>query len=93
MSVADFVHRALLSTYNPQRQKTYLRTCGPSEDSDQPAISRSLIRIFTGHILDSQGCKVSSNGQVRPVKMNMCTPHKNKNKNNGFQAPDKRKYI
>ena len=31
----------------------------PSEDSDQPAHSRNLIRIFTGHILDSQGCKVS----------------------------------
>ena len=32
----------------------------PSEDSDQPAHSRSLIRIFTGRILDSQDCKVSS---------------------------------
>ena len=37
-----------------------------SEDSDQPAHSRSLIRIFTGRILDSQGCKVSSCGQRRP---------------------------
>ena len=27
-----------------------------SEDSDQPAHSRSLIRIFTGRILDSKGC-------------------------------------
>ena len=41
-------------------QKMYLRTCVPSEDSDQPAHSRSLIRIFTGRIFDSQGCKVSS---------------------------------
>ena len=31
----------------PQRQKTYLRTCAPSEDSYQPAHSCSLIRIFT----------------------------------------------
>ena len=31
-----------------------------SEDSDQPAHSRSLIRIFTERILDSQECKVSS---------------------------------
>ena len=32
----------------------------PSEDSDQTAHSRSLIRIFTGRILDSQFCKTSS---------------------------------
>ena len=29
----------------------------PSEDSNQPAHSRILIRIFTGHILNSRGCK------------------------------------
>ena len=29
------------------RKRTF-RTCAPSEDSDQPAHSRSLIRIFTG---------------------------------------------
>ena len=46
-------------------QKTYLRTCAPSEDSDQPAHSRSLIRIFTGRILESQGSNVSSCGQRR----------------------------
>ena len=28
----------------------YLRTCAPVEDSDQPAHSRSLIRIFTGAV-------------------------------------------
>ena len=39
--------------------------CAPSEDSDQPAHSRSLIRIFTVRILHSQGCKVSSCGQRR----------------------------
>ena len=47
------------------RQKTYLRTCAPSKDSDQPAHSRSLIRIFTRRILDSQGDKVSSCGQQK----------------------------
>ena len=30
--------------------ETCLRTCSPSQDSDQPAHSRSLIRIFTGKI-------------------------------------------
>ena len=44
----------------PQRQKTYFWTCVPRETSDQPAHSRSLIGIFTGRILDSQGCKVFS---------------------------------
>ena len=39
--------------------KEHLLTYEPSEDSDQPAHSRSLIRIFTGRILDNQGGKVS----------------------------------
>ena len=38
--------------YQPQRQKTYPRICEPSLDSDQPAHSHSLIRIFTRRILD-----------------------------------------
>ena len=42
----------------PQRRKTYLCTCAPSEDSDQPAHSHRLIRIFTGRILDHQLCNV-----------------------------------
>ena len=41
----------------PQCQKTYLQICVPSKDS------RMLIRIFTGHILDSRGCKESSRGE------------------------------
>ena len=49
----------------PQRQKTYLSTCPPSEHSDQPAHSHSLIRIFTDRILDIQECKVSLCGQRR----------------------------
>ena len=32
-------------------------------DSDQPVNSNSLIRIFAGRIVDSQGCKDSSCGQ------------------------------
>ena len=39
--------------------------CVPCEDSDQPAHSRSLIRIFTGRILDGQGCRVFSCRQQR----------------------------
>ena len=52
-------------TPGPQHKKSYLRTCAHSEDSDQTAHSRSLIRIFAGPISDSQAYKVSSCGQRR----------------------------
>ena len=35
----------------------YLWTCAPSEDSDQHAHSRSLIRFIICHISDNQECK------------------------------------
>ena len=54
-----------VTKHKSQRQKTYLRICAPSEDSDQPAHSRSMIIISTGHFLHSHGWKVSSCGQQR----------------------------
>ena len=61
---ADLFHILLLILIMSEslHQKPYLRTYAPSEDSDQTAHSRSLIRTFTGCILDSQGRKVSSSG-------------------------------
>ena len=53
------------SNFELQRQNPYRRTLASSEDSNQPARMRRLIRIFTGGILDNQGCKVSSCGQRR----------------------------
>ena len=38
--------------YEPEREETYLLTCASSEDSDQPAHSHSLIRIFPGFIFE-----------------------------------------
>ena len=64
VSDLDTVDRGQV-TMEPWRQKAYIQTCAHSEDSDQPAHSRSLIRIFTGRILDSQGCEDSSCGQRR----------------------------
>ena len=32
----------------------HLQACAPSDDTDQPARARSLIRVFTGQFLDSQ---------------------------------------
>ena len=60
-----FLKAWIREPYEPWRQKTYLRTCVPSEDSDQTAHSRSLIRTFTGRSLDYQGCNFSSRGQRR----------------------------
>ena len=50
-----------ISPNQSQRKKI----CAPSEDSDQTARMRSLIRVFTGRMLDSLGCKVSPCGQRR----------------------------
>ena len=36
----------LNKTYEPAHDKTYNKTCATSEDSDQPAHPRSLIRVF-----------------------------------------------
>ena len=60
---AELTNSSVSNLFGPQGQKPCLRTCAPSEDSDQPAHSRSLIRIFTERILDSQGYTVSSCGQ------------------------------
>ena len=51
----------------PKGQKLYLWTCVPSEDSDQPAYSRSLIRIFVGRILDSKVFFHADNGFPLPA--------------------------
>ena len=51
-------------SFESQSHKTYLRIRTPSEESDQTAHSRSLIRFFTGRVLDSQGCNVSSCRQL-----------------------------
>ena len=48
------------SLNEPHYQKILLRTCAPSEDSDQTAHPRSLIRIFSGRFWESQGRKVYS---------------------------------
>ena len=44
----------------------------PNEDSDQPVHLRSVFRIFTVHIFNSQGCKVSSCGQKRLIGLLGC---------------------
>ena len=53
-------------------QKMYLRTCAPSEESGQPVHLGSLIRIFAGQILDDQGYKVYSCGELIRRRGCMC---------------------
>ena len=43
-----------LNGLNCNSQKTYLQTCAPSQDSDQPANSHSLIRVFSKHTVKLQ---------------------------------------
>ena len=45
-------------TNEPGNSISHNIACVPSEDSDQPAHPRSLIRVFAGHSVDSQGSKV-----------------------------------
>ena len=54
--ICMFVFR-LSSSYIPSTKEPYLRIWVASEDSDQHAHLRSLVRIYTGCILDSQRCK------------------------------------
>ena len=44
--------------YEPLCQKNVPSDVCTGENSDQSAHSRSLIRIFTGSIMDSNSCKV-----------------------------------
>ena len=45
------------------RSKSYNLVYAPSEDSNQPALPRSLIRVFARHSMGSQGLNDSSYGQ------------------------------
>ena len=76
---SDCAHESLLGAYiiiyifcfsgwgssEPGHSISYKIACAPSEDSDQPAHTRSLIRVFAGHLVSSQGFKASSGGQWR----------------------------
>ena len=54
----SLVHSTVKS-YDAHRKEWDFMPCAGNEGPDQPAHSRSLIRIFAARILDSQGRKVS----------------------------------
>ena len=51
--------------HEPGQNTSYKIVCAPSEDSDQPAHPRSLIRVFAGHSVGSQISEASLGGQWR----------------------------
>ena len=58
--VDDYVHE----TSRNDKKRIFGKNAS-SKNSDQPAHSRCLIRIFAEHILDSKGCEKFSCGQWR----------------------------
>ena len=48
---------------DPMSIKRYKLTCAPIEDSDQPAHTHSLIRVFDERSSDSQWSNVSPGGK------------------------------
>ena len=44
----------MLVLLEPMHVKTYIKTCATSEDSDQPAHPRSLLRVFADNVCPLQ---------------------------------------
>ena len=59
--------------YEPTHDKTYNTTCATSEDSDQPAHPRSLIRVFTDRTchLKPPGCPKMDTREALPYWVNV----------------------
>ena len=47
----------------------YKLACALIEDSDQPAHTRRLIRVFDGRSMGSKGSNVSSGGKLRKLRL------------------------
>ena len=54
-----------LSLNKPVSSPRYMLACVSIKDLDQPAHENSLIRIFDGHSMGSQGSNISSGGKQR----------------------------
>ena len=61
MTVLNF----MLSFYEAPYDKANKLACAPSEDSEYPGHSPTLIRVFAVHSTDNYGPKLSSCGQRR----------------------------
>ena len=65
MTDSDGQRKSFRISYEPGHSIYYRIACAPSEDSDQPAHLRRLIRVFAGHPVGNQGFKAHSSGQRR----------------------------
>ena len=72
MSKSVNIHRIIANTFEPGHSISYNIAYVPSEDSDQPAHPRSLIRIFTGQFVASQNSKATSDGQQHRENIPTC---------------------
>ena len=52
-------------SFEPMSRKRYNLACALNEDLDQPAHTRSLIRVFDVRSMDSQGFNIYSGGKLR----------------------------
>ena len=55
------------SINEPEHDKTYIKTCATSKDSDQPVDPRSLIRVFTDRM-----CLLQRPGYPKGEDKNSC---------------------
>ena len=62
----------ILTLLNRKSEKVPLKYV-PSEDSDQPARSRSLIRIFTGRSLDCERCSFFIRTKKTLIRLRRCS--------------------
>ena len=58
--------------FEPAHDKTNKITCAPSEDSDQPGLLPSLIRVFAVRSMGSEAPKLSSCGQRGLIRLGGC---------------------
>ena len=74
-SVTQLIFLTLCLTYKisaPGHSISYKIVCAPSERSNQPAHPRSLIGVFAGHSVGSQGTKACLDGRLRLISLCGC---------------------
>ena len=74
-SASDCTDSSVLTPNQPVTIQTYKLAYAPIEDSDQPAHSRSLVRVFDGRSVGSQGSNVSSGCADAQTDLNLRCAH------------------
>ena len=69
LSSAAVIIGALRVSFEPVSSNRYNLACEPIENSSQTAHLRSLIRVFDGHSMGSQGSNISSCRKLRLMRL------------------------